>query len=182
MRIGGHPSRGPNNPRITPRERIAKNEAAWDRKAVARTRSTDYTLAMKKEIGEILGNYEKGVRELALETRKLVLALMPEAMESVDVKGRIIGYGFGTRYMEMVCVIMPTKVGVTLGIGYAMDFPDPANLLQGEGKVHRHVRLRSSDDVELPALRALLKHAIKERKRAIAENKKAAAVKKPKRP
>jgi hypothetical protein len=42
-------------------------------------------------------------------------------------------------------------VGVNLGIAYAMQLPDPKKLLEGTGKLHRHVKLKSKSDLETAA-------------------------------
>ena len=65
----------------------------------------------------------------------------------------------------MVCMLMPTKAGVNLGIAYAMELPDPAKLLEGTGKLHRHVKLKSKADLETAALKSLLKAAVARRER-----------------
>jgi hypothetical protein len=100
------------------------------------------------------------VRNLALAARGCVLKMIPDTTEQVDVKARIIGYGYGPKYADSVCMIMPTKAGVNLGIAFAMELPDPEKRLEGTGKVHRHVKLKSKSDLESAALKSLLKAAI----------------------
>ncbi len=58
---------------------------------------------------------------------------IPNVLEMVDAKARIIGYGYSPRYADQVCMLMATKVGVNLGIAYAMELPDPNEVLQGTG-------------------------------------------------
>jgi Domain of unknown function (DU1801) len=86
--------------------------------------------------------------------------MIPDITERVDVKARIIGYGYGPKYADMVCMIMPTRTGVNLGIAYAMELPDPNTLLEGTGKLHRHAKLKNKSDLESTALKSLLKAAI----------------------
>src|SRR5271170_8124404 len=109
-----------------------------------------------KDVDEVLASFGSEVRNLALATRAFVLQI-PDIIEQVDVKARIIGYGYGPKYADMVCVIMPTKAGVNLGIAYAMELPDPEKLLEGTGKLHRHVKLKSKSDLESAGLKSLLK-------------------------
>ena len=117
----------------------------------------------KHAVSDLLALYSPEVRSLALATRTFLLDLIPEAMEVVDTKSRVIGYGFGTGYKDMVCSMMPTKSGITLGIAWATELPDPHRLLEGTGKVHRHVKLKSKSDLKTPALKALLKAAMTRR-------------------
>jgi hypothetical protein len=42
---------------------------------------------------------------------------------------------------------------------------DPAKLLKGTGKLHRHVKLKSKADLETAALKSLLKAAIARREK-----------------
>jgi len=52
---------------------------------------------------------------------------------------------------------------VNLGIAYAMELPDPMKLLEGAGKLYRHVKLKSKADLETAALKSLLKAAVARR-------------------
>ena len=108
---------------------------------------------------DLLASFAPEVRKLALATRAFVLKLFPDITEQVDAKARIIGYGYGPKYADMVCMIMPTKAEVTLGIAYAMELPDPKKLLEGTGKLHRHVKLRRESNLGRAALKSLLKAA-----------------------
>src|SRR5579863_2712740 len=113
-----------------------------------------------KAVSELLEPYSADVQKLAMATRAFVLRVIPNAMEQVDLKSKVIGFGFGTGYKDMICSLMPAKGWVTLGIGWGAELPDPRKLLEGAGKVHRHVKLKSSTDLENPALEALLKASV----------------------
>jgi hypothetical protein len=117
-------------------------------------------VATKKAIQEFLAPYSPEVRSLALKARALAFDLLPEVQEQIDLPAKIICYGFGPKYADSICVIMPAKNWVTLGFYRGTDLPDPKGLLEGTGKVHRHVKLRTEEDVESPALRALLNAAL----------------------
>lgn len=54
---------------------------------------------------------------------------------------------------------MPTKNHVNLGFNYGAELPDPEHLLKGTGKLFRHVKIRSADQLIDPALRALVRYA-----------------------
>jgi hypothetical protein len=118
-----------------------------------------------KDVDGLLAPYAPEVRDLALAARSLVLEMIPNVTEGVDVKARMIGYSYGPRYVDMVCMLMPTKAGVNLGIAYAMQLPDPKKLLEGTGKLHRHVKFKSEADLERAGLKALLKAALARREK-----------------
>jgi len=51
---------------------------------------------------------------------------------------------------------------VNLGFAHGISLSDPKGLLEGTGKRARHVKLKSIDDVNRPALRQLLEAAMAE--------------------
>jgi len=115
------------------------------------------TAGTNKAVADLLEPYSPEVQKLALATRAFVLRVIPKAIEMVDTKSKLIGFGFGTGYKDMICSLMPAKTWVTLGIGWGSELPDPEGLLEGSGKVHRHVKLKNESDLKVPALEALLK-------------------------
>lgn len=114
---------------------------------------------MTKALKEFLAPCSPTVRALALKARSLILDVIPAIKEQIDMPAKIIGYGFGPKYADTVCVIMPTKAGVNLGFYNAVELPDPEGLLEGIGKRHRHVKLKDAEVIDSPALKALLRAA-----------------------
>ena len=118
-----------------------------------------------KAFTDLMAPYSPEVRSLASDTRTFLLQTIQGAIEHVDARSKVVGYGFGTKYTDMLCSIMPNKSGITLGIGWATELPDPHGLLQGAGKLHRHVKLKTRLDLETPALKALLRAALARREK-----------------
>lgn len=101
------------------------------------------------------------VAELARRARDLILAVFPDAYEVVWVRQGIAGYGTGPKKMtQHFAHITPFKAHCGLGFNYGSELPDPEGLLEGSGKLIRHVKLRRPEDVDRPALRALVETAI----------------------
>jgi hypothetical protein len=115
---------------------------------------------MKKDVKDFLAGYGPEVRKLAVKLRELVVEVAPTATEQLDVPAKIIGYGYGPRYEDSICAISPFKTYVNLNIYKGTELPDPAGLLEGTGKLHRHVKITTAEDVESRALLALLKAAV----------------------
>jgi hypothetical protein len=107
----------------------------------------------------LLSGYSRDVQALARAARKLVLAVLPDAAEQVDPPDRLIAYSVGPKMKDVVFTLMPLKAGLNLGVANGASLPDPAGLLAGTGKRHRHVRLTTLEDAANPALRALLEAA-----------------------
>lgn len=64
----------------------------------------------KQRGADLLAAFDPEVRNLVLATRGFVFQMFPDITEQVDAKARIIGYGYGPKYTDMVCAMMPTKI------------------------------------------------------------------------
>jgi hypothetical protein len=95
---------------------------------------------------------------LTILIHELLLDLYPTAVLTADSEN--IGYGSSTGYRGLKFTVAPFDGYVRLGIAGGASLPDPAGLMQGTGKVHRHIKLRTEDDLADPALYALLKSAL----------------------
>jgi len=115
---------------------------------------------MSSELEEFLDAYSPPVQELARLTRALVLQVIPQAVEQVDPPSTIIAYGLGRRYADLICAIAPYKTYLNLIFSNGARLPDPEGLLAGVGKRARHVKITSSEDLQVPALRALILAAL----------------------
>lgn len=96
---------------------------------------------------------------LAVELQGLINTIFPTAEISEDKDN--IGYGFGSGYKDLVFVISPFKEHVNLGIANGASLDDPHNLMSGKGKVHRHVKVKQSEQVNSPELRDLMQQALR---------------------
>ena len=114
---------------------------------------------------EFLSPYPPGVQDMALQARALIKGVFPSSVEQVDAPSHLIAYGTGLRMQDLVCTLIVSKNGVTLGLVRGSELPDPQGLLGGKGKVHRSLKLSNEADLNQPALRELLQAAV-ERKLA----------------
>jgi len=114
----------------------------------------------QQELQAFLSAYEPHVRQLVLKLRALVFQVVPAAVEQVDTPAKLLGYGFQSTYTHTICVIMPLKAAVNLGFPRGTVLPDPNHLLTGAGKRARHVKLHKAEQIEAPALRALLEASV----------------------
>ena len=116
-------------------------------------------MSVANDVKGFLAQYPVEVRDLALRVRAFVLEAVPAAKEKIDSSAKIIGYGFGPGYKDLICTIIPSKSGVKLGIARGAYLPDPASIMKGSGKVHRHVPIDALADLKNPAIKLLLKAA-----------------------
>ena len=110
----------------------------------------------------LVATYPPAVQDLARQARGFILEAMGgDAQESIDASGPYAFYGFAPGYKGLVCSLILSKKGVKLGIANAATLDDPQKLLQGAGKVHRHIPLETSADLRISGVKALVKSAIK---------------------
>ncbi|GAA3113324.1 hypothetical protein GCM10010449_39440 [Streptomyces rectiviolaceus] len=114
--------------------------------------------AMDERIEQVLAAREQAVAELGRGACELALDRFPDAVITVD--GNDIGFGTGSGYKGLVFTVAPAKAHVTLGIAGGARLPDPAGLMEGSGKLHRHVKIRRPDDLRRPELRDLMDAAL----------------------
>ena len=99
-------------------------------------------------------------RDLAYQLRTLVAEVMPNVVEVPWPKMRMASYGVGPKKKsEHFCYVSAQKDDVNLGFYYGAELPDPDELLQGTGKLLRHVKIREVKAIRSRALRRLLEVA-----------------------
>lgn len=117
---------------------------------------------------DLLQAYSHDVRLLALTARSLVRALVPDAVEEVDPTAKLLGITFipGT-YKGLILAIALQRSYVNLMFSRGVELlpRDPAGLLEGTGKLARHVKIKDEAGLGRPELRVLIRAAA-ERTRA----------------
>jgi hypothetical protein len=111
---------------------------------------------------ELLAARDPGLADLTLALREVVLEEAPEAIELVhDVKYAIaLNYTFTGRLKGAFAHIVVYKAHVNLGFYRGAELPDPKKLLEGDGKLIRHLRIASHADLRRRYLRTFLCEAI----------------------
>lgn len=119
-------------------------------------------MTMEDQITGLLSTCSPEVRELATAARALIREVIPDAREEVDTSARLIGYTFqpGT-YKGLITAIALQKdrVNLMFGKGVELTANDPGGLLEGTGKLARHIKVRDLDRLADPGVRVLLTEA-----------------------
>jgi hypothetical protein len=92
-------------------------------------------------------------RGIASKLRQLILKVVPDAKESIK---------WGRPVYEknaLMCYIAEANNHITLGFYYGAYFNDPENLLQGEGKQLRHLKIREEQPVDENTLTRFIKES-----------------------
>jgi hypothetical protein len=113
-----------------------------------------------QNVDAFLSTYPEQVQETASAARRLLKGMLPGVAETVDESAKLLGYSYGPGYKGALFTLIMSKTGVKLGIIRGAELADPKHLMAGTGKVHRHVQLRSPDDIERPGLNQLLESAL----------------------
>lgn len=112
------------------------------------------------EFEEAIESFSPNIQELAKATRKLIHEILPEVIEVVWIKQKNIGFGTGVKKKtEHFCWLMPATNHLTLGFNYGAELPDPKKMLSGTGKLFRHIKVNSLEQLSNKDVIALLKYA-----------------------
>ncbi|MEZ4721008.1 MAG: DUF1801 domain-containing protein [Flavobacteriales bacterium] len=117
---------------------------------------------MKKEeeFELAMESFPDKIKEIAVHTRRLIYSILPEVVEVVWIRQKNTGYGTGPKKKtEHFCWIMPATNHVNLGFNYGAELPDPENILEGTGKLFRHFKVKSIEDLSNPDLIKILKYS-----------------------
>jgi len=117
---------------------------------------------------ELLQLSEETMRPIVTALQETVFQVDQNACEVVRLGDRAATYGVGPRKMlDGYAYILPHKKWVNLGFYQGADLADPAGLLEGTGAKMRHVKIRSVDDANQPAVQALIRQALDKRRKTL---------------
>jgi len=105
---------------------------------------------------ELVSRYPD-TRALITASRRAMKSAFPRAEETADLKAGLISYSFGPGYKGVVATLILSKAAVKIGIPFGAALDDPGGLLEGSGKVHRHIPITSIADLERPPVSKLLR-------------------------
>ena len=109
---------------------------------------------------DVISESSEEIQKIAHALRALLADVMPNITEVPWAHQKTIGYGVGAKKMsEHFCYLAPHKEHVNLGFMYGADLPDPDSLLEGSGKLMRHIKVHSLETVKKPAIRKLIEDA-----------------------
>ncbi len=105
--------------------------------------------------------FEPGIVDLAIGLREIVIDEAPEAVElPYDVKYAVtLAFTMTGRFKNAFCYIVAYNGHVNLGFPKGAELPDKKKLLEGDGKGHRHIKIKKPADLNKPYLRTFLRAA-----------------------
>ncbi len=114
---------------------------------------------MVDPIETFFAGYTPDVQEISRVLRTMVRRAMPEAHEILLAHQNHVAYSFSESRRDTICYICPMKDYVRLGFMFGTHLPDPEQVLVGEGKRLRHVKVRSVQEANRPVLERLVTDA-----------------------
>jgi hypothetical protein len=100
---------------------------------------------------------------LALALRAVVLDAAPELQERIFRNhASALWFGLGPKMADMVLYVAMASAHVNLGFCRGASLSDPDGVLEGSGKVMRHIKVRSWQDLERPFVHPLIRAAVAE--------------------
>ena len=96
--------------------------------------------------------YDRPISDLALALREIILEEAPDASESIyRVYTVAIWFGLTGKMKDMFCYITTNAKHVNLGFPRGAALSDPNRVLEGEGKMMRHIKFAREGDLECAA-------------------------------
>ena len=115
-----------------------------------------------EQVDEFLRPADPDVAAITRAVRAKLLGMFPDAIETAE--GGELGLGFDRGYAGLVFTVSPQRGYVNLGVARGASLDDPAGLMEGRGRVHRHVKIRDADQLDDVALGDLLGRALAARR------------------
>lgn len=101
--------------------------------------------------------------ELVQSLREIILGLTPSISEEVKYGGILFSAG------QPFCGVFSYTKHVSLEFGAGASLPDKYKVLEGEGKVRRHIKLSTAQDISGKHVREYLALALKASSKALQE-------------
>ena len=112
---------------------------------------------------KFLEAYDRHIADLALTLREIILEEVPDASESIyQVYTVAIWFGFSGKMKDMFCYITTNAGHINLGFPRGSALPDPNRVLEGDGKIMRHIKFTSQRDLERPFVRRYIRASIEQ--------------------
>ncbi|MDQ3870159.1 MAG: DUF1801 domain-containing protein [Chloroflexota bacterium] len=113
-------------------------------------------IATPSEVEALIAGHSPKVQAVVRRLRELIYGVLPEVREQVDTADHLLGYATGPRMRDLLFAVAPHTRHVNLQLADGALLPDPDGIVEGTGKRVRHVKCRSPEDAERPAVLRLI--------------------------
>lgn len=88
--------------------------------------------------------------------------MLPDKTMWIDHADKMITFGTEKNMQGEICYIKPLKDSVNLGFFHGANLDDSAHLLQGTGKLLRHIKFKKGNTPDMDEVKTLLRAALEE--------------------
>ena len=119
--------------------------------------------SIDRQFERLLEPHSPEVAATARALRALVHGQLGEPVEQVDFANKLLAIGTSERMRDLLFAIIPHSGHVNLQLADGVELPDPTGIVEGTGKRIRHVKSRSVEETQRPALRDVVAAQIRQR-------------------
>ena len=114
-------------------------------------------MSAQKEFDKLLLDHDPEIVALARQSRDLILSVRPDAQLEVETAwGGYLLFRHGAGCGNTVVFLSAHTKHVSIGFSEGAQLEDPYKLLQGTGKLQRHVKIRKQEHLSKPGLKELI--------------------------
>jgi hypothetical protein len=119
-----------------------------------------------KQVDTFIAKFDPPMAKLIRSIRSALRKRLPTAIELVydNYNFFVIGYSPTERPTDYIVSLAANAKGAGLSFNHGATLPDPAKILQGDGKQNRFIRLPNAAALAKPEVEALLRAAIAQAK------------------
>ena len=120
-------------------------------------------LSPEDQLAAFIARFTPEIADQVYAVLPVMRSRLPGALELVydNYNALAIGFGPTERSSEAIFSIAVFPRWLSLFFLQGIGLPDPDKLLKGSGKVVRHIVLKSPDELNSPAIKALMNQALK---------------------
>ena len=115
-----------------------------------------------RQVSGFIARFDPKIAHLARKSRLALRRRLPTAYELVYDNFHALVFGFGSteRASDCIASLAVYPSGVTLNFYYGAELADPDGILLGNGNQNRFVRITAPEDIDRPAVEALICAAV----------------------
>lgn len=119
----------------------------------------------EKQLADFMAKYSPEIAALAQATLAKMRERLPGAVELVYDNYNALAIGFGPNEKASDAIFSIALYPRWVSLFFLQNgarLPDPKKLLKGNGKLVRHIVLKDASDLDTPAIKLLMNHALKQ--------------------
>ena len=123
---------------------------------------TSNHVSPRRQLSAFIARFDPGVATVARAAVRKMSQRLPGATQLVydNYNALAIGFGASEKRSDVVFSIAVFPRWVSLFFFEGVQLTDPSGILRGSGRQVRHIVLKSANDLDLPAVKALMKEAL----------------------